>query len=290
MRVTSDSGYRDLLSDIQAIAERMQSAQSQISSGRKFNRPSEDPVAAADIVSINVDKGEIHQFLENVSTGRTRLQASDSALGTIEQLTERMLSLAELATSDAVVTSSYAPEVSGLISQIVLSANTTSQGQFIFAGSNTQTTPFVTQSDGTITYQGDSNAVNLQIGRNATLQTQIPGSDVFAGSLFTAMNDLVTALNSGDKAAIRASITTLDQFSSTLSSTRSRVGALLNMAQTAETDLKNDDLARTADLSRLQDADLSQALTEFSQSQTALQAATAVGARISNISILDYLK
>jgi flagellin-like hook-associated protein FlgL len=43
-------------------------------------------------------------------------------------------------------------------------------------------------------------------------------------------------------------------------------------------------------LSQLQDADLAQALSEFTQSQNALQAATAVGARVGTLSILDYLK
>jgi len=50
------------------------------------------------------------------------------------------------------------------------------------------------------------------------------------------------------------------------------------------------DLTLVAHLSKLQDADLAQALSEFTQSQNALQAATAVGAKVSSLSILDYLK
>jgi flagellin-like hook-associated protein FlgL len=64
----------------------------------------------------------------------------------------------------------------------------------------------------------------------------------------------------------------------------------MNGATAAQNELKQADLTLVAHLFELQDADLAQALSEFTQSQNALQAATAVGARVSSLSILDYLK
>jgi len=132
----------------------------------------------------------------------------------------------------------------------------------------------------------------LQTGRATTLQSQIPGDQIFTGSIdaFQTISDLMTAITSGNNSAIQTGVTKLETLSQTVSSARTQVGGLINSATAAQSDLRQTDLTQVAQLSRLQDADLSKALSDFSQSQIALQAATAVGARISSISLLDYLK
>jgi len=292
MRITTDSGYRNLLQDIQRIAERMQTAQNQVSSGKKVNRPSDNPSAAADVVNIDSKRASNAQYLENAATAQSRLQIADSTLDGAERVSERIRSLALLAVSSNSSASSTVEEVSLLRDQMLSYANTVFDGQFIFAGSNSDTAAYVKATDGTVTYAGDSNAMKLQTGRASTLQTQIPGSQVFSGSvdIFSTLTSLVTAMNSGDRNGIRTQVARLEQFSQTVSTARTKLGGLINGAASAQSDLRQADLAETAHLSQLQDADLAQALSEFTQSQTALQAATAVGARVSSLSLLDYLK
>src|SRR6185436_2547517 len=152
--------------------------------------------------------------------------------------------------------------------------------------------PAYTQaSNGTVTYTGDSNVVKLQVGRSTTLQVQVPGSEVFSGSIdiFSTIQSLMTAMNASDKSGISAQIARLEQFSSLIGNALGKVGGLTNVAQGIDADLTQYSLARTAQRSRLEDADMAASLTDYTQAETALKAATAVGARISNISILDYL-
>ena len=292
MRITDDSNYRNILQDIQRIAERMQKAQNQVSSGKKLNRPSDDPSAAADVVRIDSEHAANAQYLDNISTAQSRLQFADTALDGVQLAVERIRTLALLAEDSHAAASSSIAEISGLRDQLLSSANSTFDGQFIFGGSKTQTPAYVKESDGSVTYAGNSDAMKLQIGRVATLQTQIPGDEIFSGSvdIFKTVTDLVSALKSDDKSAIQLQVANLGRFSQALSSARSHLGGLINVANSSENELKQIDLAQTAQLSQLQDADLARALSEFSQSQTALQAATAVGARVSSISLLDYLK
>jgi flagellin-like hook-associated protein FlgL len=54
--------------DIQRIAERMQTAQNQISSGKKLTRPSDDPSAAADVVNVDSVRATSAQYLDNAAT------------------------------------------------------------------------------------------------------------------------------------------------------------------------------------------------------------------------------
>jgi len=292
MRITNDSNYRNLLDDIQRIAERMQAAQSQITSGKKLNRASDNPSGASDVLRIDTERAANAQYVDNAATAQSRLQIADSTLDGVQQVVDRIHSLGLLADSGTNFITSSPEEINSLRDQLLAYANTTYDGQFIFAGSNTDSPAYVKASDGTITYAGDSQVMKLQIGNVTTLQTQIPGDQLFTAGvdIFQTVADLSSAVASGDRSAIRTQVANLEQFLQIVSSGRTRLGGLMNEASATQNELKQSDLAQVAHLSRLQDADLAQAISEFSQSQTALQAATAVGARVSSTSILDYLK
>lgn len=292
MRIADDSSYRNLLLDIQRIAQRMQTSQNQISSGKKLTRPSDDPSAAADVVNVDSVRATSAQYLDNAATAESRLQIADSALDGVQQVTDRIRTLALLAQNGSSSPSLSVEEISGLRDQLLSYANTVFEGQYMFAGSKTDSAAYNKASSGTITYAGNSDVMKLQVGKASTLQSQIPGNQVFSGAvdIFQTLTDLVTAMSSGSTSAIRTQVARLEQFSQTVSSARTKVGGLLNGATAAQNDLRQADLTLVAHLSQLQDADLAQALSEFTQSQNALAAATAVGARVSSLSILDYLK
>ncbi len=291
MRITSEIAYNNLLRDIERISERMQNTQTQISSGKKLNKPSDDPVAVSDVIRIQAEQTEIKQYQDNLATAKSRLNFADATLQGVETIVERVRSLALMSMSDLSTASLHTPEISGLKDQLLAAANSTIDGQFMFAGSNVDTPAYTQATNGTVTYNGNTDVVKLQIGRAATLQVALPGSDVFTGSIdiFATIQNVMTAMNAGDKAAIAAEVTKLEQFSSVIGSALGKVGGLVNVAQSVDSELTQYSLGRTEQRSRLEDTDLAAALTDYSQAETALRAATAVGARISNISILDYL-
>ena len=73
-------------------------------------------------------------------------------------------------------------------------------------------------------------------------------------------------------------------------SARSKIGGYLNAAANVDSELSSTGLVRKSELSQVQDADLAQAITELTMNQQQLQATMAVGARLSQLTILDYLK
>jgi flagellar hook-associated protein 3 FlgL len=292
MRIADDSGYRNLLLDIQRISERMQASQNHVSSGKKLTKPSDDPSAAADVVNVDSVRAASAQYLDNAGTANSRLQIADNALDGVQQVIDRIRTLALMAQNGTSSPSLSVEEISGLRDQLLSYANTEFEGQYTFAGSNTDSAAYDKASNGVVTYSGNSDEVRLQVGKASTLQSQIPGDQVFSGSVdvFQTLTDLVAAMNSGSTSAIQTQVTKLEQFSQNVSSARTKLGGLMNGATAAQNELKQADLTLVAHLSQLQDADLAQAISEFTQSQNALQAATAVGARVGSVSILDYLK
>jgi len=171
-------------------------------------------------------------------------------------------------------------------------ANQTYDGRYIFGGSVTTTAPYVKNPDGSVSYVGNSNPVSLQVGRDTTLQAQIPGNQIFSGTanVFTAISSLVTAINAGDTAGISTQVNQLEQVFQQTSTARSQIGGYVNVATSLQSQLTNDGLSNAQDLNNAQSADPAQAITNLTLAQTNYQATLAVGAKISQLSLLDYLR
>jgi flagellin-like hook-associated protein FlgL len=120
--------------------------------------------------------------------------------------------------------------------------------------------------------------------------TTYAGRLIFGGSIFDVMSGLVTAIQAGDQDGIDAQVTNLGQFAEVVALTRSKVGGYLNHTTHFENNLAAAKLAHETELSNKETADRAKAISELTMSENGLQAALAVGARISQLSILDYLK
>lgn len=292
MRITSTMTYLNLLQDVNSAKERAQAAQNEVSSGKKVLNPSDDPTAAADIVQLTSEGAEADQFARNATFATSKLQVTDGVLDNVQQMVERARTLGQSSLGDVTSASASLPELDGLRDQILSAANTAYLGQFIFGGSVTATPPYVKNPDSTVSYNGNNSVMSLQVTRSTTLQTQVAGIEIFSGpiNIFDVMSDLSTAIQAGDKDGIDAAVTKLGQFDDSVSTARSKVGGYLNLATDVQSQLSTAGLARASNVSQEQDADLPTAISEMTQSQQTLQAALAVGGKISQFSILDYLQ
>jgi len=291
MRITEASRYQSFLQDVGRAQERLETAQRQVSSGLRVAKPSDDPGASEDIIRLSGEKNETEQYSKNLSFAKSKLQTTEGIIETVEQLVERARTLGLSSLSNPTAADAYVTEVNAIRDQLVSSANSTFAGRYLFGGAVTTTAPFVKNPDTSVTYNGDSQTMPLAVGRSLSLETQIPGSDLFAGpvDIFQTLSDLATAMQGADKAGMDAQVQKIEQFTDVLSSARSKVGSYLNMTSHVESEMSSANLAREALLSKDQAADLAAAISELSTSQNALQATLAVGAKLSQLSIWDYL-
>ena len=292
MRVTGSMALRDFLHDIYSAREQMLDAQNRVSSGRSILRPSDNPQDMSDILRLRADKIEAAQYERNLEYGRSRLEFTDTALESLQNMLERVRFLALSTIGSSATADPYSVEAEGLRDQILGTVNTSFQGRYIFGGSDGVTQPFQKDGAGVVTYNGNSDVVKVQVGRVATLQTQIPGDELFgAGNdVFQALTDLIDAMKSGVKSDIDAKLKPVEAAWDGLSVSRSRVGSLVNVASSISEEMSALSLARETSLVELESADLTETLTAFQSYQTVLQSTLAVGARISQLSLLDYLR
>ncbi len=291
MRVTESMALRSFLNSASSIQSQLLEAQDKVLTGKGTTKPSDGPSDVSDILRINAEKAESEQYKRNVEFGRSRLDFTDGVLSNVETLVERLRFLGLTSIGNSTNGDVFTAEVDGLRDQILNTMNSSFQGRFIFGGSKTNTQPYLKDASGAVSYQGNTEKVKLQVGRTAQLDTQIPGSELFGSTdIFAVITGLSQAMQSGDRSAIDAELANLQTAWDGLSVSRSRIGGLLNVAQSTKSELTALSIARETALVDIESADLTKTLTEFRTLESALQNTLVVGARISQLTLLDHLR
>jgi flagellar hook-associated protein 3 FlgL len=287
----------DLLASLQASQQNVQIGVQQVSTGRRVIKPSDDPAAVAALVNNNAQFSQDAQFQVNLNDLQAKYQLADSAMNSAVQLMTTAISLgAEGATGTLTAANrqTIAAQVAGLQQQMLSLANTSYQGAYIFAGTKVTAAPFSQNplAPSGVSYNGNSAVTSVQISEGQTIQTNLPGDQIFAnasGNVFGALNDLVKSLNSGT--GIEAANTEVQSAFQQLNTQRVFYGDALNQVQSKENFLSQDKINLSQQQTNLVGADLAQAITNLSQAQVTQQATLSATARVLNLpTLLSYIK
>jgi len=211
MRVSSsqifniaNTGMRDAQSAINKTSE-------QLSTGRRVISPADDPVAAVSILRLNEELGRLDQFDKNIDLAQNNLDLEETALDGVTNLLQRVKELTVRAGNTGTLSrqdyQALASEVESRTQELLGLQNTrNASGQYIFAGHQGKTQPFVDEGNGNFRYQGDEGQLKLQ----ATSSVQVPVSDS-GKRLFldipSGNNTFETSADAGNQAQPPARIT-----------------------------------------------------------------------------------
>lgn len=285
-----------LLASIQDSKLSQTIATQQLSSGKRVNQLSDDPVASASLVQNHDQAAADGQFLQNLSTLQSKYQVADSTLGNVVSALTRALSLGvegANGTLNPADRQAIAGEVQGLLNQAVSLANTTYQGAFLFAGTKVTTSPFTLDpATNAVTYNGNSGTTSVQLSNGDSISANLPGDQLFqntSGSVTGALQNLYTALTTGTN--IPASVTEVQNALNKVSQQRVFYGNNLNQITQSESFLNQDKLNLSQQENSLVGADLATAASNFAQAQVANQATLNATARVLGLpTLLDFLK
>jgi flagellar hook-associated protein 3 FlgL len=296
VRIVPEIYYSTLLAAVAEDRQQVSTALQQVATGRRVNSPSDDPIAAANLVANLAESANIDQFTRSVSGVQGSLQTADSALNSVvNSLTQSIALGTEGAngTLSADNRQTLATQVDNLQQEILGLANTTYQGEYVFAGTSVKTQAFAADSSSPsgVTYNGNNNANQIQVGLAQSVTANKPGSQIFNGAgadVFQALHDLASALRSngdiaGATAEIQSALNNVDL-------QRTFYSATLDRLNNASTTLSQEKVDLSQQQSDLVGADLATSATNLAQAQTTLNAALAAFGRISQNSLLDYLK
>ncbi len=200
-RVTSQAQQANSLQNIFRITENLFKAQQEIASGKRINKPSDDPAGIRDALLLRTSISKSTQFIRNIDNNRLYIQASDSALESvgINLIRAKELGVSELGGLASAETRGFAAnEFDQIISQIFESANIKVKNQFVFAGTAFRTQPFGQSASGAV-YFGNSDRFQIAVGDNTNADFTLPGSEVLGNDLNPQLTSSValSTLNGG---------------------------------------------------------------------------------------------
>lgn len=183
MKSTQATTFRSLNTELNSINNQLEDLRLQAATGKKLNRPSDDPAAIRPVLSARTQIRSSERFIESMSTALDRLDNLDSYMDQAENL---MVSAKEtainainssLSDSDLIT---LADKVGYIKTEMMSVANAQIGGQYIFAGFEEDTPPF-TEENGVVVYNGDSNIKKLETAPGEYVKTNLDGASLFLG-------------------------------------------------------------------------------------------------------------
>jgi len=295
MRVNPDRNV-SLLAALARTQREETVALQQLSTGKRVNAPSDDPASAAVLVGNSVQSARADQFLRSISSIEAELQTADSTLGSTVTALTRAITLgvqgANGTLSDA-NRRSAAQEIQGLQQQILSLANLNFQGRYVFAGTASNTAPYVadaTQPSG-VRYAGNGGVNSVAIGEGLHVQVNLPGSRLFTSSsadVFKAMNDLVVALQ--NNSGIDAAVVEVRQAFDSVTAQRVFYGNAVSQLGDQQNFLNSEKLQFADQENEIGGADLGETISRLSSSENARNATLQAAAQFGQTTLFDYLK
>jgi len=186
-RITQNRIYDDLSLRIQTSTAKLVAAQEQLSTGRRVNRPSDDPPAMVRILGLRDDIDRLDQFSRNANEAKGRLDAAASALTSLSDLLNQARALGVQGANGTVSSTDrkiIASELDVIVDQAVEIANSQFGRRFLFAGTDAEIAPYVENTDGPITrieFQGRDAETRIPISPGLDVAADLPGLRIFGG-------------------------------------------------------------------------------------------------------------
>ena len=295
MRVNPNP-YPDLLADVAQTQQEINTDEQQIASGLSVNVPSDNPAAAAVLVQNAEQTLQADQFQRSIGSVQGEIQNADSTLSSVITALQQAIDLGVEGANGTVNVSdrqAIATQVEGIQSQLLSLANLTYQGNYVFAGTATQTAPYVLDPNSTsgVTYDGNSGVNSVSLGNQFKLQTNLPGSQLFSNGdngMFQSIQDLITSLLSGT--GINTAVNEVSNASSYINSQAVFYGNALNQLNSQQTYLGSDTTQLAQQQTAVAGTDLTNVISNLTTAQTSLQATLEAIGQTSQIDLFDYLK
>ncbi|TWK80530.1 Flagellar hook-associated protein 3 [Bacillus paralicheniformis] len=294
---------RNSLRYINSSYGKLDKLQSQISSGKKITRASDDPIVAMKSLKYNTQLSQVQQYKSNASQAFTWLENTETNITEgidVMQKVRELVVKAKNNTNGDDELQAIGVEIGQLKEQLTQIANTQVNGRYIFNGTNSDVAPIVKNADGSYTYNFENytstSDVTINVSPNATLKVNANPITAFGGqsdsgqNVFQMLDSLEQALKSGSLDGMDAILSDIDQFSSQMSAERSDIGARYNRLELINTRLSAQEETSTKVLSDNEDVELEEVITDFITQQSVHRAALSVNAKIVQPTLIDFLR
>lgn len=303
--------------NLNGTLQRLEKLQFESSKGKKFRVPSDDPIAASKSLKFNTDISKVSQYLRNTKDAKAWMKESESAFKEINEVLKRTYELTNQAANGTNAPDDLKKieaEITELKGHLIQIGNTTYAGRSIFTGYKTDKELLDENGNYKVNIGLDDGGVpidevfvyNVGVAERVSVNTlgnKIFGSgtkdyetEVTAGSkayLIQMFDDLEAALagtsaNPADD--LQTALGNIKDASNQILSVTAEIGAKTNRIQLTESKLEDQLINLKELLSFNEDVSLPEAMMKLAIEENVYNASLAVGARIIQPSLMDFLR
>ncbi|PAQ12989.1 flagellar hook-associated protein FlgL [Bacillus sp. FJAT-42315] len=292
MRITQSMLTNNMMKNLSSSYARMGKYQDQLATGKKINRPSDDPVVAMKGIAYRTSLMEVEQYKRNFGEAYNWVENTDSSLDKATLAIQRIRELTVQASNDTYEEEqrlAMKQEIEQLKEHLKDIINTKVGDKYIFNGTDTTNPPILA---GTDTISTNSNPVEIELSKGVQIQVNINPGTAFAPDILTDIDDLMNKLDSPATSGedLTGFLGQLDEHVNNLTNARAELGARTNRLELMEDRVLEQEVTTTRMLSDNEDADIERVITDLITQESVHRAALGVGARIIQPSLLDFLR
>ena len=313
MRITNSMMINSFMSNLNRNMTLMGTYQDQLSSGKRINRLSDDPIGVMSALDARAKLAKLAQHNSSIDDGKSWLDQTDISL---QELSTMMVELNgnTVGAANGTLSDSDRKAIGALVGQmkdhIVQVSNTTYGGRYIFGGYNTTAEPFKVDATGNLLYNGvnladpltpaatitalQNQVIRYSTGTNITTDISVNGVQLMgtgANNLYDVLNKLQIALNTGSApTVISGFIGQLQTKQQDILALVADVGGRQNRLDIMSSSNADNEVNYTAELSRVEDVDQAMATMEFKMAEAVYRSALSVGAKVIQPTLLDFLR
>jgi len=186
MAGTLSNIYNNTTFALNLHTEAMARLQEQAYTGSRINQSSDAPSEAYQVLSLNAQKKNLNNYVNNISETIGMLEISTEIIGGMQELIANSLTETTKIISGTYTQSGRdiaAESINTMLEDMVSKANTQHAGKYIFGGSDTTSPPYVVQRTNgqitSVTYQGSSQSRDMEAASGVQVTAYYAGEELF---------------------------------------------------------------------------------------------------------------
>ncbi|WP_233865200.1 flagellar hook-associated protein FlgL [Paraburkholderia adhaesiva] len=183
MRIATSELYSSSVATMENQQSQMLQLEQQVSSGVAISNPADDPLGAAQAVTLSATSATLTQYSTNQTAALSSLQTEDTTLTSVTTTMQSINSLIQEAmggTLNDTDRAALSKQLAGYRNELMSLANTTDgEGNSIFSGFQNTTQVFTNNPGGGVTYNGDAGQRTVQVTGTRNIPVSDTGASVF---------------------------------------------------------------------------------------------------------------
>jgi len=298
-RVSTIGIHRRTIDDINRVQFAMSEAQRKITTGLKASTFGELGGDVTKVVGLESSLKSAGRFINSNEVVITRLKTMDLAVEKIQEVASNLASQLALERSSSANLNNMTEFAKASLTQVEEALNTQQNGRYLFSGGKTNirsvavdlanASSVVNGSPTANYYGGDDLTFSTQASSQLSIEYGIKGNDVAFQNVIGALHKAITG-EAGSTTDLEEAVTLVNQAVSDLARVRSQINTDVITLNDINTQHKKVEIELKNVIDKTVGADVVEASIDVSLNEAILTATLQTFARISRLTLSDYLR